>query len=143
MPLNFIASPRIYQHGSHWKEFREILYWKFFWKSVGKSNIRLIWNKNIGHFTQIPKCCLVVDSSTKYFVSQRQTQGRNPFFLPHGTSHGFVLLNSTCKITTLQMERIVTYPLQKWLCEGATVLLYTFFVFFMVYITTLSVVRIE
>jgi len=41
------------------------------------------------------------------------------------------------------MERIVTYPLQKWLCEGATVLLYTFFVFFMVYITTLSVVRIE
>jgi len=41
------------------------------------------------------------------------------------------------------MERIVTFPLQQWLWEGATILLYTSTVFFMVYITTLSVVRIE
>jgi len=41
------------------------------------------------------------------------------------------------------MERIVTFPLQQWLCEGATMLLYTSFLFFKVYITPLSVVRIE
>jgi hypothetical protein len=75
------------------------------------------------------------------FRNSTTEQGMEPFL--HGKSHGFVLLNSTCKITTLQIGRIVTFPLQPWLCEGATILLYTFFVFFMVYVTTRSVVRIE
>jgi len=107
-------------------------------KSVGKSHSWLIWNKNIG----LGAVFLLATARNVSWLNDG-ANGRNPFFLLLCKSHGFVLLNSACKITTLQMERIVTFPLQQWLCEGATILLYTSLVFFMVYVITLSVVRIE
>jgi hypothetical protein len=47
-------SVRMYQHGSHWKDFHKTWYWDFLWKIVEKCQMRLESDEYIKHFTWRP-----------------------------------------------------------------------------------------
>jgi len=55
----------LYQHGSHWTDFREIWYWGLLRKPAETLQISLQLDKNIGYFTWRPQDVYIVHSSTK------------------------------------------------------------------------------
>jgi hypothetical protein len=143
----------MYQRGSQWMDFREILYWGFVRNSVDKPQICVNSDKNIGHFTQTLSYVYIVDSSAKYFVALRQCQGNlllrfhgnaDRFCIVYSYVHlnintegihccvsmatliAFILLTATYRLTSIQRERIVAFQLQQWLRERAVSLHYTY-----------------
>ena len=70
-----LCVPHMFQHGSHWTDFREIWYWGLLWKCVEKPQILLKSDKNIWHLTWRPKGIYGVGSrkkSTFYLVNNAQ-----------------------------------------------------------------------
>jgi hypothetical protein len=58
--LSVCPSTRMYQRGSHWTDFRKILYWGLLRKSVEKLQIWLKSDKDIRHITWIPTYVLLL-----------------------------------------------------------------------------------
>jgi hypothetical protein len=60
-PVTFVISARlsvclrIYQCGSQWKHFRDIVYWGILWKPVEIFQIGLLLRTNTGHITGRPR----------------------------------------------------------------------------------------
>jgi hypothetical protein len=50
-PISFVCLSTWKYLGSHWKYFREILYWNLFGKSVDKIQVSLKFDENDGYFT--------------------------------------------------------------------------------------------
>jgi len=117
-------SVRVYQRGSHWRDFRVIDLGEFYEYLM----IDQIWIKsanNISHFTWTPRMYTsIVDNNTKYFVARQQGKGTHSC-ASITTFNGLVLLKASCVSTVIQRECIVclqccycyTNPPRKYVIE--------------------------
>ena len=63
----------------------------------------------------------MADSSTKGFTA-RDKSAEGSHCVSMTTRNGFKSLTPTCESTTIQRERVVTFPWQQWLRERETIL---------------------
>jgi predicted Rdx family selenoprotein len=123
-----VASPcpsvLIYRRGSHWKDFREICYWRLYENMSRQCRFGYILTKNIGLFTRWPK-------RVSYF-GQRLVETNNAAiellcFHSNTFSMYYIVYSDFC-VWTIQRQRIVAFPWQRCLRERALVLRYTYIV---------------
>jgi hypothetical protein len=119
----------LYQHGSHWTDFRDIRYSGLERKSAEKLQILLHLDKNIGYFTWGPQYVYTVDSFTKLLYLDKCAKRTHGCSLWQNWT--LILFTAICRSTTIQKESTVEFPWQQWLHERNTMLRYTFTVYFL------------
>ena len=122
-------SVHMYQCGSHWTDFREILCWDFYESLLrnsefGYNRTRILCtvHENLSAFILLRAVRNMLDSSANV----------THFCVCVATLNGFLLLTATCMSTTIPWECIVAFPWQQCLLEYPKMVHYTYIAYIVV-----------